>query len=84
MADLPEGTDRGTLVLVQTKEEGQTEPTQFVVGAGYLEAFGDEVEFVRFASETADAAEAREKAAAKPAAKASATQGSGGSGRSDF
>lgn len=92
MATLPAGTDRGTLVLVRTKEvpEGLTEPIEFVVGAGYLDAFSDEVDFVRFADESPEAADAREEkqaaaeAEAAKATKAPATSGSSNRGSDGF
>lgn len=92
MPEIPAGTDRATLVLVRAKEpyEGAEAPHEFVVGAAYLEAFPDEVEFVRFADETEEAAEAREakaaaaEAEAAKAAKAPATSGSTNRGSDGF
>jgi hypothetical protein len=70
MPVLPEGIDRGTLVVVRSKPaEGASaeDLPEFVVGAGYVRAFPDEVDFVRLDGETEEQAKAREDAEADAA-----------------
>jgi hypothetical protein len=65
MAELPEGTDRGRLVIVREKDV--PDAPELTVGAAWLQNEPDTFEFLRFDGETPEQAEAREEAAAAAA-----------------